>query len=140
MRELERLFKGLADHTRLRVINLLLHGELCVCDIQYVLDSPQPNVSRHLAYLKHSGLVLDRREGQRMYYRLAEQGEAARRRLLAFLQAAFAGSDEFERDSRKLEKAIERGACTVAAAGRSPRRKKAGETPALHHRPSRRTK
>ena len=146
MRELERLFKGLADHTRLRVINLLLHGELCVCDIQHVLGSPQPNVSRHLAYLKHSGLVFDRREGQRMYYRLAEQGEAARRRLLAFLQAAFAGSDEFERDSRKLEKAIARGACTVAA-GILPanhrsyrRRKNAGETPALRDRPPRQAK
>lgn len=115
MRELERIFKGLADQTRLRMINLLLHGELCVCDIQYVLDSPQPNVSRHLAYLKHSGLVLDRREGQRMYYRLAEQDEAVRRRLLAFLQAAFAASGEFERDLRKLQKAIERGACTVSA-------------------------
>jgi ArsR family transcriptional regulator len=123
MRELERLFKGLADHTRLRVINLLLHGELCVCDIQHVLGSPQPNVSRHLAYLKHSGLVLDRREGQRMFYRLAERGEAARRRLLAFLQASFAGSDEFERDSRKLEKAIARGACTVPAPDNRPPRK-----------------
>jgi ArsR family transcriptional regulator len=136
MRELERLFKGLADHTRLRVINLLLRGELCVCDIQYVLDSPQPNVSRHLAYLKHSGLVLDRREGQRMYYRLAEQGEAARRRLLAFLQAAFAGSEEFERDSRKLEKAIERGACTVAVAGRAPYGKNGGAASAPKHQPS----
>ena len=140
MKELEKLFKGLADHTRLRVINLLLHGELCVCDIQYVLGSPQPNVSRHLAYLKHSGLVIDRREGQRMYYRLAEQGEAARRRLLAFLQAAFAASDEFERDSRKLQKAIERGACTVAVPSRLSGRKTASETPAPHNRPSRRAK
>jgi ArsR family transcriptional regulator, arsenate/arsenite/antimonite-responsive transcriptional repressor len=130
--ELERLFKGLADHNRLRIINLLLTGELCVCDIQYVLDSPQPNVSRHLAYLKHSGLVLDRREGQRMYYRLAEQGEAAQR-LLAFLQAAFAGSEEFERDSRKLEEAIARGACTVAVARRPARRKDAGRTLAADH-------
>jgi ArsR family transcriptional regulator len=120
LRELERIFKGLADHTRLRIVNLLLHGELCVCDIQYVLDSPQPNVSRHLSYLKHSGLVLDRREGQRMYYRLAEQEEVARRRLLAFLDVAFAGSEEFERDSRKLQKAIERGACTVSTGGRLP--------------------
>ena len=63
MKELEQLFKGLADQTRLRILNLLIHGELCVCDIQYVLESPQPNVSRHLTYLKNSGLVLDRRDG-----------------------------------------------------------------------------
>ena len=146
MRELERLFKGLADHTRLRVINLLLHGELCVCDIQHVLGSPQPNVSRHLAYLKHSGLVFDRRERQRMYSRLAAQGEPARRRLLASLQAAFAGSDEFERDSRKLDKAIARGACTVAAGilPTNPRsyrtRQTAGQTPAPPARPPTQTK
>lgn len=114
MVELEQIFKSLADQTRLRIINLLLHGELCVCDIQYVLDSPQPNVSRHLAYLKHSGLVLDRREGQRMYYRLAEQDDAVRRPLLAFLETAFAASSGFEHDARRLRKAIERGSCNAS--------------------------
>jgi ArsR family transcriptional regulator len=111
---LEPLFKGLADTTRLRIINLLLHGELCVCDIQYVLDSPQPNVSRHLTYLKNSGLVLDRREGPRMYYRLAEPTAAMRRQLFDFLKAAFAETPEFEADSRKLKKAIETGSCTAS--------------------------
>lgn len=114
MRELEGLFKGLADQTRLRIINLLLHGELCVCDIQFVIGSPQPNVSRHLAYLKHSGLVADRRDGQRMFYRLAGRGERTRKQLFTFLRGAFAASDEFERDSRKLKKAIERGSCTAS--------------------------
>jgi ArsR family transcriptional regulator, arsenate/arsenite/antimonite-responsive transcriptional repressor len=114
MGELEGIFKGLADRTRLRIVSLLLHGELCVCDIQYVLGSPQPNVSRHLAYLKHSGLVADRREGQRMFYRLAGRGDGMRKQLFAFLRGAFAASDEFERDSRKLKKAIERGSCTAS--------------------------
>jgi len=112
--DLERTFKGLADATRLRILSLLLHGELCVCDIQYVLDSPQPTVSRHLTYLKNSGLVLDRREGPRMYYRLAEPTRALRRQLFEFLRAAFAGSDVFEADSRKLKKAIQNGSCTVS--------------------------
>lgn len=114
MKELEGLFKGLADQTRLRIINLLLHGELCVCDIQYVLASPQPNISRHLAYLKHSGIVLDRRDGQRMFYRLAKPREGMKKQLFAFLEKAFAALDEFERDSRKLKKAIERGSCTAS--------------------------
>ena len=67
MEQLEQLFKGLADRSRLRILNLLLHAELCVCNIQYVLGSSQPNVSRHLTYLKNSGLVLDRREGARTF-------------------------------------------------------------------------
>src|SRR5581483_2905296 len=99
-RAFEQLFKGLADVTRLRILNLLLYGELCVCDIQYVLESSQPNVSRHLTYLKNSGLVQDRREGQRIYYRLVQGAGTARHQLFSFLQAAFAESDEFAKDSR----------------------------------------
>ncbi len=114
MRNLEQLFKGLADITRLRILGLLLHGELCVCDIQHVLDSPQPNVSRHLTYLKNSGLVLDRRDGARMYYRLAEPTRGLHSQLFEFLRGAFAGTEAFEVDSRKLKKAIREGSCTVS--------------------------
>jgi ArsR family transcriptional regulator len=71
MMEVETVFKALGDTNRLRIVNLLLHGELCVCDIQYVLENSQPNISRHLAYLKRSEMVLDRRDGYRVFYRLA---------------------------------------------------------------------
>ena len=89
MRELEQCFKGLADQNRLRILNLLLHGELCVCDIHYVLETSQPNTSRHLIYLKNAGLILDRREGTRMYYRLAKPDEEIHKLLFAFLRSAF---------------------------------------------------
>jgi len=114
MEDLEQLFKGLADQTRLRILNLLVHGELCVCDIQYVLQSSQPNVSRHLTYLKNSGLVLDRREGTRMYYRLAQPSERIHKLLFGFLRDAFQSSEISEQDLRKLRKAIENGSCTVS--------------------------
>lgn len=114
MRELEKLFKGLADQTRLRILNLLIHGELCVCDIQYVLGSSQPNVSRHLMYLKNSGLVLDRREGARIFYRVAQPNKCLKKMLFTFLRDAFRQSDELAEDSRRLKKAIEAGACTVS--------------------------
>ena len=68
-------FKGLADQTRLRMINLLLQGELCGCDVQLVLGLSQSNVSRHLTYLRRAGLVADRREGYRVFYRLVGPGE-----------------------------------------------------------------
>lgn len=113
MRELQQTFKGLSDQTRLRVINLLLHGELCVCDIQYVLESSQPNVSRHLTYLKSSGLVVDRREGPRMYYRLAQPGASFQKLLFRFLRDVFRDSEELARDSQKLRKAIEAGSCNA---------------------------
>ena len=54
---LDALFRGFADPIRLRVLNVLAAGELCVCDIVEILDLPQPTVSRHLAYLRRCGLV-----------------------------------------------------------------------------------
>ena len=114
MKELEQCFKGLADVTRLRILNLLLHGELCGCDIRYVLEMSQPNVSRHLMYLKNSGLVLDRRDGPRIFYRLTQPSQGIQKPLFAFLREAFAESDLFAADSRKLKKAIEGGSCTAS--------------------------
>lgn len=64
-------FKGLADENRLRMVGLLCTGELCVCDIMAVLDLPQSTASRHLSYLKNSGLVTSRRRGKWMYYKLS---------------------------------------------------------------------
>jgi ArsR family transcriptional regulator len=67
-----RLFKALADETRLKILWLLMgQEELCVCDIMGVLGIAQSKASRHLRYLFNSGLVTDRREGLWMYYRIS---------------------------------------------------------------------
>ncbi len=68
--EYAQLFKALGDETRLRVLGLLKHGELCVCDLMEILDMPQSTVSRHLSYLKNSRWVVGRRSGKWMYYKL----------------------------------------------------------------------
>lgn len=112
MKELEQYFKALADANRLRILNLLLHGELCVCDIQFVLEASQPNVSRHLSYLKNSGLVLDRRDGFRIFYRLADPKQGAKKRLFKFLQDAYKNEEELQHDTRRLKEAIQAGSCT----------------------------
>lgn len=65
-----QLFKALGDETRLRMLGLLKHGELCVCDLMEVLDLPQSTASRHLSYLKNSRWVFGRRSGKWMYYKL----------------------------------------------------------------------
>lgn len=73
MRTVARLFKALAEETRLEILALLLrHGELCVCDVQEVLGVTQSKASRHLRYLLGSGLVRDRREGLWVRYRIVE--------------------------------------------------------------------
>lgn len=65
-----QLFKALGDDTRLKMVGLLSHGELCVCDLMAVLELPQSTASRHLAYLKNSHWVTGRRSGRWMYYKL----------------------------------------------------------------------
>lgn len=112
MKELEQYFKGLADGTRLRMLNLMLHGELCGCDIQYVLEMSQPNVSRHLTYLKNCGLVLDRRDGPRIFYRLVESRFGTAKRFFDFLPLVFKGERLLQEDTRKLKEAIQTGSCT----------------------------
>jgi ArsR family transcriptional regulator len=110
--QLESYFKGLADRNRLRIINLLTAGELCGCDIQYVLKASQSNVSRHLTYLKNSGLVADRRNGYRVYYSLTRK--PANSRLLGFLRRAFQDDGVFASDMKKLRLAIKHGACSIS--------------------------
>ena len=64
-------FRAVADPTRLRILNMLRGGERCVCEIVDALRCPQPKASRHLAYLRHAGLVSVRKQGLWAYYKLA---------------------------------------------------------------------
>jgi ArsR family transcriptional regulator len=68
---LEIAFKALADRTRLRILALLDNNEVCVCHLHDALGLPQPTVSRHLAYLRRTGLVSARRDGVWMHYRVS---------------------------------------------------------------------
>ena len=90
MREVAQFFKVLADEARLQMIWLLSnHRELCVCDLTEALGISQSKASRHLATLRHAGLVVDRRAGTWQHYSLClardelERGQldALRRRL-----------------------------------------------------------
>jgi ArsR family transcriptional regulator len=70
--DLTQVYAALADPTRLRILSLLSEDEICVCHLHASLDVPQPTASRHLAYLRKSGLVEARRDGIWMHYRLAK--------------------------------------------------------------------
>ncbi len=114
MEKLAAYFKGLADENRLRILNLLFHGELCGCDIQHVLGASQSTVSRHLSYLKNAGLVLDRRAGYRVFYRLVQSEDPETAELFEYLVMAFAKDKVLKADMRKLRGAIKNGSCTVS--------------------------
>ena len=65
-----RWFHALSDETRLQIVELLSHGERCVCELQDTLDAAQSRLSFHLKTLKDAGVVTDRREGRWIYYAL----------------------------------------------------------------------
>jgi ArsR family transcriptional regulator len=114
MNLLESWFRGLADVTRLRVLNLLAQGELCGCDVQYVLGVNQSNISRHLTYLRNCGLVQYRRSANRIYYRIASAASIDHKLLFDYLSHALRHEEPFGSDLKKLKVAIKNGGCTVS--------------------------
>jgi ArsR family transcriptional regulator len=97
-----RLLRGLADETRLRILALLAHGELCVCHIQEALGSSQPLISRHLGVLRHSGIVTHRRKGSWVYYRVAEQLDERSRQVVDAVIDGFEGRELLRADVARL--------------------------------------
>ena len=67
-----RVFKVISDTNRLRILEMLRHGEMCQCDIIPLLDQSQPTVSRHLKLLEEAGLIRSRRDGVRMLYEVVD--------------------------------------------------------------------
>lgn len=99
---LETLFRALADRTRLRILGLLRAGEICVCDIHESLGLPQPTVSRHLAYLRNAGLVVARKDGLWVHYRLADPDDPVIKTLLDAVAHALGHVDSGKRDQKRL--------------------------------------
>ncbi len=102
---LEQLFQALGDRTRIRLLNLMSDGEVCVCFFVEVLAQPQPKISRHLAYLRSAGLVGTRREAKWMHYRITPPEHPAARKAFDAVLATFADDRELQRDKAALTKA-----------------------------------
>jgi DNA-binding transcriptional ArsR family regulator len=112
--DLTRVFRILSDPTRLRLLNLLRDGEVCVCDLTDTLRVVQPKVSRHLAQLKRMGLIEARREGKWMYYRWKEHGHAFVRHLLEVTGDWMAKNAKMVGERRRLKRsAVRKGTRTT---------------------------
>lgn len=107
--ELETIFRALSDRTRLRILNLLRGGELCVCDLVDVLEVPQPTASRHLAYLRKAGLALARKEGLWHYYRLSPGTSQLHEKLLECVATCEMFDPELVADRKRLRTSSYRG-------------------------------
>src|SRR5688572_11307513 len=103
---LTKVYAALADPTRLRILSLLGDGEICVCHIHASLDVPQPTASRHLAYLKKSGLVEARRDGIWMHYKMAALDNPVIAAVVKAALHALTHTDIKARDERRLQVAL----------------------------------
>ena len=111
--ELVKIYECLCDRTRLRVLNILAQGPLCVCHFQAILREPQVKISKHLAYLKQRGLVACEREGNWMVYALPPTPPRELTANLACLQDCAGENPVFRRDLNRLRKLAPK----LAAAG-----------------------
>lgn len=111
VRPLSQLFRALGDETRLRILALLSHGELCVCHLEKALDLSQPNVSRQLGVLRAAGVVDSRREGTWVYYAISAQSHALVESQLATLTNAFGAERALKADHARLLKSCGPDAC-----------------------------
>ena len=109
-----RIYECLCDETRLRIIQLLTRGPLCVCHLQSVLAVPQARVSQHLAYLRERGMVECERRGTWMIYSLPRNPSPELAKHLACLQDCAVSDQQFRSDLEKL--ASLDGACAPAKA------------------------
>ena len=102
---LNLLFRALADPTRLRLLNLIADKEICVCYFVEILGISQPKISRHLAYLRHAGIVAARRQGRWMHYRLLAPPDVAASAILRETLSNLRQREDMRRELAKLDSA-----------------------------------
>jgi ArsR family transcriptional regulator len=124
MRDLSRRFKALSEEHRLHIVaHLLQHGEVCVCEAEHFLGVSQSTASRHLRYLAAERLVEDRRDGQWVFYRLAEPQDEGHALLVEMLRDLL--SDRTVADAEAVE-AFRRERC-IGAYGSAPEQPRTAE-------------
>jgi arsenate reductase/ArsR family transcriptional regulator len=104
LEQVSKLGAALSDPGRLRIVNALSGGELCVCQLTELLGLAPSTVSKHLSLLRGSGLITSRKDGRWMYYRLAGRGSSPQaQRALRWTLSALAGDPQLGKDNRALE-------------------------------------
>jgi len=102
---LDKLFRALADRTRLRLLSLMSEQEICVCYFTQVIGAPQPKISRHLAYLRRAGIVTARKDGKWMHYRLSIPKDIHAALILRDTMAALRTDRQIQKDFERLHRA-----------------------------------
>jgi len=105
MNNLLNIFKTLSDKNRLRIVMMLYENELCVCEIQEIIQVTISTVSKHLSILKNTGFIEERKEGKWVYYHIAKNfANLPLREILFILPSWLEGEAEIEEDAEKVKK------------------------------------
>jgi len=107
------IFKALAEENRLRILALLMEGEMCVCEIEDCLDMNQSNVSRHLTALKRSGILQAYKKAQWVYYKIDNNFIEKKPDLYAYLTKELKQLSSYKSDCEKLAKSKLQCLCDV---------------------------
>lgn len=118
------IMKALADESRLRIVHLLLQGQLCVCELEYVLQMSQTNVSRHLAKLKNAGIVQSFKQAQWINYKIAPVFLNEEALLVSYLQERLAQESSCQEDLKALERHQSEGQGCLAPSRKSLQQKR----------------
>ncbi|MBD1566250.1 metalloregulator ArsR/SmtB family transcription factor [Vibrio sp. SA48] len=104
-----QFFKMLSDETRLRCLLLIAReGRLCVCELTGALQQSQPKISRHLALLRQSGVLVDERRGQWVYYQVSNQLPGWLRKVIEGLKNSNCLQQQYAADSQRLQTETQR--------------------------------
>lgn len=115
----ELFFSALADRTRLRLLNLMRDGEVCVCFFAGTIGTNNPKISRHLSYLKRAGLVVGRRDGKWIHYRINEPTERHASEVFTATMRMLESDKEMKADRKRLLDFCCVGDSPVAISGRA---------------------
>ncbi len=129
---LDELFKAVSEPTRLRLLNLLRLGSICVCELHAVLGIPQPTASRHLAALRHAGLVEDCRSGNRIIYSLASPSTPQIEALYELLEQCCPRDEIMKADLVRLKEAVRKGTCRLDPYPKDPELPRFGDMSAAN--------
>jgi len=102
VRNIRQILKACADDTRLRIMNILFHRSLTVTEVYSILGINQPTASKHLSRLRMLRIVLDRREGNMVYYGLNRNPESPQGKIVNFLLGQFNDVRVFQEDEAML--------------------------------------
>lgn len=100
---MNEIFKVLGDENRLRIVSLLMQSELCVCEIEVLLEMTQSNVSRHLGKLKGIGIISSSKDAQWVHYKYDDKFRKINKSLIEYIEEKFSVTAVFKNDLMRYE-------------------------------------